>query len=61
MRYDSGRKLKRNKDLYDYYLDHPEMSYREIGQVFEVSGPRAQQVVTNEKKRREILQNRVKR
>ncbi len=39
-RYDSLRKLERNKLLRDYRDNHPELSLKEIGKVFRISQPR---------------------
>lgn len=36
-RYDSMRKLTRNKQLVDYKNSHPEESLKEIGAVFNIS------------------------
>ena len=39
-KYDGLRKLERNKMLAEYVKAHPELSYKEIGQAFNISGPR---------------------
>ena len=44
-RYDSLRKLERNKKLIRYYHAHPEMSYKEIGQKFGIDGSRAWRII----------------
>ncbi len=42
MRYDSMRKLKRNQMLRDYAEAHPELSLKEIAEVFRISRQRVQ-------------------
>ena len=42
MRYDSMRKLKRNQMLRDYAAAHPELSLKEIGEVFRITRQRVQ-------------------
>lgn len=37
MRYDSLRKLGRNRELVDYVKNHPDRSFAEVGQVFGIS------------------------
>ena len=39
-KYDSLRKLERNKALKEYALNHPEFSFKELGFPFNISGPR---------------------
>ncbi len=56
MRYDDLRKLERNNLLYDTRVAHPELSDREVGDMFNVSRQRAREIYLNEKKRREILE-----
>uniref|UniRef100_A0A6H2A5I6 Uncharacterized protein n=1 Tax=viral metagenome TaxID=1070528 RepID=A0A6H2A5I6_9ZZZZ len=50
-RYDSLRKLKRNKELCWYRDKHPELSWREIGEHFGISVSRAYRIW--DKKRKE--------
>lgn len=40
-RYDKLRKLERNKLLYNYRNNHPELSWREVGEAFSISRQRA--------------------
>ena len=44
-RYDALRKLKRNKALREYAENNPELSYKEIGQVFGISESRAWRIL----------------
>jgi len=39
-RYDSLRKLARNEQLREYVKGHPDLSLKEIGEVFNISGTR---------------------
>lgn len=57
-KWDGKRKLKRNKLLLEYYVAHPELSLREIGEIFEVSAQRVWQLVRGEEKK---LNHRIKR
>ena len=50
-RYDSLRKLERNKALREYKGSHPKLSYKEIGAVFGVSESRAWVIVNKKRKR----------
>jgi len=47
-RYDSLRKLERNKALREYKDAHPEASWEEVGKVFGVKRQRAQQLYKQE-------------
>lgn len=47
------RKLERNRLLVEYRDNHPEVSWFEIGEVFNVSGQRAWEIYDNAKKLRE--------
>jgi len=49
-RYDSLRKIERNKALREFKLNHPDLSYKEIGVVFGVSESRAWVIINKEKK-----------
>jgi len=40
-KYDRNTKTIRNKHLADYAKNHPELSWRELGVIFGVSGARA--------------------
>ena len=45
-KYDSMRKLERNEMLREYAKAHPELSYKEIGQAFNICAARAWRIVT---------------
>jgi len=49
-RYDALRKLERNRMLKEYAKTHPELSYKEIGQAFGVSGSRAWRIINGRRK-----------
>jgi len=51
-RYDSMRKSERNRVLVEYREKHPEASWVEIGELFNISPQRAWQIYNNEKNRR---------
>lgn len=40
MRYDSLRKIKRNKELVEYAHRNPELSLKEIGEIYGISESR---------------------
>lgn len=44
-KYDSLRKIKRNKALVDYRMNHPEASLLEIGEVFGISAQRVWEIL----------------
>jgi len=44
-RYDSLRKLQRNKDMVDYRAAHPEESLQEIADIFHVSRERVRMIL----------------
>jgi DNA-directed RNA polymerase sigma subunit (sigma70/sigma32) len=44
-KYDSLRKLKRNKTLLDYRKEHPDASLAEIGEVFGITKERVRQLL----------------
>ncbi len=50
-RYDSLRKLERNKALQEFKSSHPDLSYKEVGAVFGVSESRAWMIVNKKRKR----------
>lgn len=50
-KYDSMRKLERNRMLYQYHLSHPELSYKEVGAAFNVTAQRAYKIEKAEKKK----------
>ena len=50
-KYDSLRKLERNRLLVDYFSNHPELSLSEVGLVFGVSGQRVLQIVRGQEQK----------
>jgi predicted XRE-type DNA-binding protein len=50
-RYDNMRKLERNKALREYAIAHPDLSYKEIGSVFGITGSRVWRVINGKGKR----------
>ena len=48
-RYDSLRKLERNKALREFKISHPDLSYKEIGAVFGVSEARTWVIINGKK------------
>jgi len=50
-RYDSLRKMERNRLLMEYYETHPDVSLREIGEVFGISSQRVWELINIEKKK----------
>ena len=48
-RYDSMRKLERNRLLVEYREKHPEASWFEIGELFNISSQRAWELYKNER------------
>jgi len=53
-RYDKLRKLERNRKLIKYYHEHPEMSYKEIGQAFGIDGSRAWRIIQRYDKQSQV-------
>ncbi|MCK5235898.1 MAG: hypothetical protein KAR06_02845 [Deltaproteobacteria bacterium] len=53
-RYDSMRKLARNRLLFEYREEHPEASLAEIGNIFGISAERVRQLLKLEEVRRSI-------
>lgn len=51
-KYDSMRKLERNRLLVEYYRTHPEASLREIGGVFNISAQRVWEIVKQDENKR---------
>ena len=45
MKYDAVRKTERNKLLREYHKQHPELSLKEIGEIFGISKQRVHQIV----------------
>jgi DNA-directed RNA polymerase specialized sigma subunit len=50
-RYDVLRKLERNRLIQEYRKAHPELSFKEIGEVFGISESRAWRIVHGNKKK----------
>lgn len=50
-RYDSLRKIVRNKALKEYAKDHPELSYRELGKIFSIDGSRVWRILNGNSKK----------
>ncbi len=46
------RKLERNRLLVEYREKHPEASWSEIGELFNISAQRAWEIYNNEKNRK---------
>jgi DNA-directed RNA polymerase specialized sigma subunit len=44
-RYDGLRKIERNEALRKYAKAHPDLSLKEIGQVFNISGARVWRII----------------
>jgi len=51
-KYDSMRKLERNRLLVEYRERNPEASWAEIGEVFNVSPQRAWEIYNNDKNKK---------
>lgn len=49
-KYDSMRKLQRNRMLAEYREQHPEASWAEIAELFNISPQRAFELYNNERK-----------
>ena len=49
-KYDSLRKIERNRMLCEYAESHPELSLKEIGQVFNISESRVWHILIKGKK-----------
>jgi len=43
--YDAVRKLERNRLLVEYHETHPKTSYRKLGEMFNISGARAHEII----------------
>ena len=54
-KYDSMRKLERNRALYEYHLSHPDLSLREVAKPFNISKERARKIIQAEKKNAAVL------
>lgn len=39
------QKKKRDAKLYQYHLDHPQISVRDLGRIFKISGARVSQII----------------
>jgi len=56
MKYESVTKRARNELLYEYYLQHPELSLEEIGKkVFGISKQRVSRIIKREKELAGVL------
>jgi len=51
-KYDSMRKLERNRLLVEYREKHPELSWAEIGEPFNISAQRAWEIYNNKRKQK---------
>ena len=49
-RYDSMRKIERNKALYEYVERHPDLSMKEVGEVFGVCTSRVSRLLSQKRK-----------
>jgi len=49
-KYDTMRKLERNKMLQEHVIAHPELSLKEIGKIFNISESRVWRIVHIKKK-----------
>jgi len=49
MKYDTLRKLKRNKMLVEYAKANPELSQKEIGEIFGITASRVSRILSKEK------------
>ena len=49
-KYDSLRKIERNRMLREYAESHPELSLKEVGRVFNISESRVWRILIKEKK-----------
>ena len=52
MKYDSLRKLERNKQIQDAVRSHPELSLAEIGEWFNISASRVSRITGGLRKRK---------
>ena len=48
-KYDTMRKLERNKMLREYAKSHPELSLKEVGQIFNISESRVWRILHSNK------------
>jgi len=48
-KYDTMRKIERNKVLREYAKSHPELSLKEIGQAFNISASRVYRILQSNK------------
>ena len=49
MKYEANTKGARNELLYEYFLQHPELSLKEIGEIFGISKQRVSKIIKREK------------
>jgi len=54
-RFDSMRKLERNRLLLQYVREHPDLSQGEIGKVFNISRQRVCEILQNDKKKLQLV------
>lgn len=59
-KYDSMRKLERNKALYDFFLANQHLSYKEIGDIYKVDQSRVCRIIQKEREKRERELERVR-
>lgn len=58
-KYDSLRKLERNRLLREYTEAHPELSLKEIGKVFNISESRVWRILYGNKKKKLTVEETV--
>jgi DNA-directed RNA polymerase specialized sigma subunit len=59
-KYDSMRKLERNKALYDYFLANQHLSYKEIGDIYNIDPSRVCRIIQKERERRDREEERAR-
>jgi len=57
-KYDSMRKVERNRLLVEYRQDHPDASLSEIGEVFNISYQRVWEILKQEEKKQAAVERR---
>ena len=48
------RKQIRDRKLYLYHIEHPKISYRDLGSIFKISAGRVCQILQNQEMRRRL-------